>query len=142
MIEVPPLSFKTILRLHEVDGHDQYGPVVRYEVIDESFLATLRGVYLVTQDKEIVYCGMFTRSFAKRWLYTKGRYVYHFKRGVISDAILAYRNIEVHAQQEEVLKEQIGQAGNVWISASSIEEKIIRDLRPAWNLIGMGREQI
>lgn len=140
MIKVPPLSFETILRLHDVDGSNKDGPIVRYEVLNEPFLATLRGVYLVTQNDEIVYCGKFTNTFAKRWLYTRGRYVYHFKRNVISEAILKHKKIEVHAQTEDILRSQIGQTGNDWISATSIEEKLIRDLRPVWNLVRLSQE--
>ena len=137
MIEIPPLSFTTVLRLHEVDGSDKNGPIVRYKVLDQPFLAYRRGVYLVTQNDAIVYCGKFTNTFAKRWLYTRGRYVYHFKRGVISEAISNQYAIEVHAQEESVLRQQIGQADNEWVTISSIEEKIVRDLRPVWNMIGL-----
>ena len=136
MLFVPPLSFTTVLRLHEVDGRNDDGPIVRYEILNQPFLATRRGVYIVTQNGNIVYCGKFTNSFAKRWLYTRGRYVYHFKRSVISDASLEQHNIEVHAQEEDVLREQLGQTGNQWINVASIEEKLIHDLCPAWNFIG------
>ena len=140
MITVPPLTFAPVLRLHEVDGSNKDGPIVRYEVLDKGLLAVVRGVYLVTQDDVIVYCGKFTNTFSKRWLYAKDRYVYHFKRSVISDAIQEHRKIEVYAQAESVLKNQLGQSGNDWINVSSIEEKLIRDLRPVWNLIGRGIE--
>ena len=138
MITVPPLSFETVLRLHEVDGNNRDGPIVRYEILNQPLLTIRRGVYLVTQNDSIVYCGKFTNTFAKRWLYTRGRYVYHFKRGIISEAILKQDTIEVHAQEENVLRQQIGQEDNEWINISSIEEKIIRDLCPLWNMIGLG----
>lgn len=136
MINVAPLSFLTVLRLHEVDGYHDYGPVVRFEVLDAPFLSVRRGVYLVTQGDEIMYCGKFTNTFARRWLYTKGRYVYHFNRSLISEAITQHHKVEVHAQSEDALRGQIGQPGNDWVSVSSIEEKLISQLRPAWNLMG------
>ena len=137
LVDVESLSFKTVLRLHTVDGHNGGGPIVRYEIIDAPFLATRRGVYVVTSNDVVVYCGTFTNTFAKRWLYTRGEYVYHFKRGIIAETIVNHE-VFVHAQSEECLREQIGQPGNEWVSVTSIEEKLIRDLkpRPIWNIIG------
>lgn len=136
MIEVPPFLFKTVLRLIEVDGRNKDGSIVRYEIIDEPFLSTRCGVYVVTQNDEIVYCGKFSNTFAKRWLYTRGQYIYHFKRNPISEALVKRGRILVHAQSEDTLKDQIGQSDNEWISAASIEEKLIRDLCPVWNMTG------
>lgn len=138
MLEVDGLSFISVLRLREVDGSNNDGPIVRYDVLNETFLKTPRGVYLVTKNDLPVYCGKFTNTFAKRWLYTKGRYVYHFKRGIIAEALLENHNLVVYAQEENVLRAQLGQPGNLWISATSIEEKLIRDLklRQQWNSVG------
>ena len=138
MLALLPLTFKPVLRLHEVDGENKDGPVVRYQVLDESFLATKRGVYVVTRNDDIVYCCKFTTTFSKRWLYAEGRYVYHFKRDVIAAAVLNGHDVAVHAQNEVVLREQLGYPGNEWISVSSIEEQLIRQLslRRHWNSIG------
>ncbi|MBG8555978.1 hypothetical protein I5L79_20715 [Hymenobacter sp. BT594] len=131
-----PLKFDKILELDSVDGENKDGPIVRYIVNDEKFFSTRKGVYLIVQDNSIVYCGKFTNTFAKRWLYTKGKYVYHFKRGLIATALMANHQLIVFAQSEEQLREQLGLSDNEWISVSSIEEKIIRDLKPIWNSIG------
>lgn len=130
------LAFKTVLRLHTVDGQDNFGPIVRYDVRDEPFLNTTRGVYLVTLNSAIVYCGTFTKTFSKRWLYTKLEYVYHFKRKLIAGAV-GDNEVLVHAQSEASLREQIGQPGNNWINVTSIEDRIIRHLNPKWNVNGL-----
>ena len=136
-----PLRFERILRLSRTDGFNADGPIVRYEEYDKA-LGTMRcGVYLIVQDGEVVYCGKFTNTFSKRWLYTKGEYVYHFKRGLISAALADNRRLEVFAQSEENLRAQLGQPGNGWISATSIEEKLIKKLRPVWNSLGRGKNE-
>lgn len=135
-----PLSFERVLRLTITDGFNADGPIVRYEEYDKSLGAMRCGVYLIVQDGEVVYCGKFTNTFARRWLYTKGEYVYHFKRGLISVALNDNRTLEVFAQNEGNLRAQLGQPGNSWISATSIEEKLIKDLRPVWNSLGRGKD--
>ena len=135
-ISESPLKFKHVLKITATDGSNKDGPVVRYQVVDKTLLKERAGVYLIVQDGQIVYCGKFTRTFAKRWLYTKGQYIFHFKRGLLSAALLENRTIDVYSEGEEALRIQLGQPGNEWISATSIEEKIIRDAAPIWNSIG------
>ena len=134
------LRFQRMLTLTANDGFNADGPIVRYGDYDKEVGKMLGGVYLIVQDGEVVYCGKFTGTFAKRWLYTKGEYVYHFKRGLISMALNENRTLEVFAQDVTGLREQLGHPGNEWISATSIEEKLINDLQPAWNSLGMKKK--
>ena len=136
-----PFNFQRMLRLTESDGSNADGPIVRYEDYDTALGSMRCGVYLIVQDDEVVYCGKFTGTFARRWLYTKGKYVYHFKRGLISMALSEDRIIEVFAQDEPNLRKQLGHPDNEWISVTSIEEKLIRDLRPIWNSLGRGKDK-
>ena len=134
-----PLRFQRMLRLTANDGFNADGPIVRYGDYDKEMGKMRGGVYLIVQDGEVVYCGKFTGTFAKRWLYTKDEYVYHFKRGLISMALTENRTIEVFAQDVAGLRAQLGHPGNEWISATSIEEKLISDLQPTWNSLGRSK---
>lgn len=135
------LSFERMLRLMNTDGSNSGGAIVRYEGFDSSRGAMQCGVYLIIQDGVVVYCGKFTNTFARRWLYTRDQYIYHFKRDVIAEALADKRTLEVFAQDEQSLRKQLGHEDNCWISATSIEEKLIKDLKPTWNVLGRGRHQ-
>lgn len=147
------LLFQRMLTLTKNDGDNARGPIVRYDNYDEKLgqklgydeeaKKLLGGVYLIVRNEEIVYCGKFTGTFAKRWLYTMGKYVYHSMRQQISLALEleGKQVLEVFAQGVADLREQLGHPDNEWISATSIEEKIIRDIQPVWNSHGVSKKK-
>ena len=126
---VGPISFRPVLALGPVQGVNAEGPIIRYRVIDQTLLREIRGVYVIVAGDQIVYCGKWSTSFAKRWLYTRGEYVYHFKRNDIASSIAAGFNVTVFAQTERALQHQLRCDRRI----DSIEADVIHLLSPTWN---------
>lgn len=144
LADLLPLSFQHVLSLTEVSGHNSGGAIVRYKEIAPAFHRTERGVYVVVENERIVYCGKFTNTFGKRWLYEAHKYIYHHIRDIAALSITNQHQVDVYSQDIETLKQQLGVQDAPWlsryISATSIEESIIEDISrdsyPIWNKIG------
>ena len=131
-----PLTFHRVLRFSSIDGGTPEAPIVRYEEYDQELgRETTRGIALIVRNgNEVVYCDAFSNiMFARKWLYTLHEYVFHSIRKKIAKEFYESESLEVYILNEEKLKAQLGQHTNPWVSASSIEERLIIDLHPAWN---------
>lgn len=131
-MHVASLNFRPALKLGPVDGMDEDGPVVRFDVLDNELLRKSRGVYIVATPTDVLYCGKYTGTLSKRWLYARLGYVYHFKRGDIAAALADNTPLTVYAETEELLRSQLNNAGE-WVDINSIEANLIRRLNPIWN---------
>lgn len=137
-----PLSFVHILNLHTVYGSDTHGPKIRFNIINESFLTDKNGIYLITKGskKAIVYCGTCsTRSFRNSLLFNNPKDL-HFHntdrvRSEVGRALQASHIIEVHAQTEEQLRQQLialGASPADLGSLPAIKKVLTKLLGPEW----------
>lgn len=126
------LRFRPVLALGPVDGENDEGPIVRFRVLDQNMLYERRGVYIVRAGAAVLYCGKYTSTFAKRWLYTRDRYVYHIKRTAIARCIEAGVDVTVFAETETELRRQLNSSGES-VTIDRIEVDLIREFSPAWN---------
>jgi hypothetical protein len=130
------LTFRHVITPTMIDGADSNGEIVRYEDHHGQLESLQRGVYVVTVDGEIAYIGKFSGDFAKRWLYTNLRKLYHHKRHSIADALKNGKTVHVFASTEEDLRSSIPTAAHDsdnWINIHGIESSLIRRLQPMWN---------
>lgn len=131
------LPFQHVLTATDVTGADANGPVVEYdEHVNTRILR--RGVYVVTVDGIITYVGKYANTFAKRWLYTAGKKIYHHKRRDIAESLSAGCQVRVYAATEEDLLEIMMPPTpelKRWITIEGIEGALIAELKPEWNVV-------
>lgn len=131
------LPFLHVLTATAVAGADATGPVVRYvEHVNTRRLR--RGVYVVTVDGVISYVGKYVNTFAKRWLYTAGKKIYHHKRRDIAESLSARCVVHVYAATvEDLLQTMMPPAPELkrWITIEGIEGSLIAELKPKWNVV-------
>lgn len=129
------LPFQHVLTATAVTGADATGPVVEYtEHVNTRRLR--RGVYVVTVDGFITYVGKFTNTFAKRWLYTADKKIYHHKRRSIAESLNARQVVRVYAAAEQdLLQTMMIPTPELmrWITIEGIEGALVSELKPAWN---------
>lgn len=130
------LPFLHVLTATSVAGADATGPVVRYlEHVNTQRLR--RGVYVVTVDGIITYVGKFTNTFAKRWLYSASKKIYHHKRRSIAESLSAGHDVRVYAATEhDLLQTMMIPTPELmrWITIEGIEGALIAEMKPGWNV--------
>lgn len=131
------LTFLRVLTATDVTGADANGPIVEYaEHVNTRILR--RGVYVVTVDGVITYVGKYASTFAKRWLYTDGKKIYHHKRRDIAESLSAGCVVHVYAATEEdLLQTMMPPTPELmrWITIEGIEGALIAELKPEWNVV-------
>jgi hypothetical protein len=135
-LNLESLTFRHVITPTMIDGADSNGEIVGYEDHHGQLESLQRGVYVVTVDGEVTYVGKFSGDFAKRWLYTNLRKLYHHKRQSIADALKHGKTVHVFASTEEELRSSIAAAADDshnWINIHGIESVLISSLLPAWN---------
>ena len=124
-----PFMFNRIIHFTGVDGGNE--PIVRFEWYDEDLGKTPRGIALVLGDgNEVVYCDEFNNThFARTWLYTRDKHVYHFIRQMIAKDFDKCNSLEVYILDERA-QSPASRLDNPWVSATSIEQRLITEPLP------------
>jgi hypothetical protein len=94
------------------------------------------GVYFVTEKEKIVYIGSYQSGIVRRWLYVRKKDLYHFKKPLVADRLSQGFELEVYAQDESAIKEELGCPNNAWVNAAGIEARLISIYNPLWNAQG------
>lgn len=122
------LTLRCVLRLVEVDGENEEGFIVRYEELDR--LPKGAGLYVVKKGDQVIYCGKFTTGFITRWLYARGRYIYHAKRHGLARALQNQHKVFVFSEELPAL---LLQHPNCGLDLKGFERELYDHYHPEWN---------
>lgn len=142
-MDLKNITFKHVLTFIEIIKDEGEKDRYRIDFLIESKEppSKLPGVYVVEEGGNILYIGSYKRGVIKRWVKTRKRDIYHFKKANIERELKEGKIVKVFYQDEDVIKKELGYSNNPWISSHSIEDNLLEQCGTKWNKRGSNKKQ-